>query len=266
MDNAIIAVIMGLLEGLTEFLPISSSGHLALAGKFLDFAGAKAHTFEIVIQVGAILAVVTLYWREFLGLLWPALGKPGFAGWRGICLLALTTAPVCVMGLLFHSLIKRWLFGPLPVVIFLVIGSLCMFIVERKKKMPSSMSLAELTPKLALGVGIAQCFALCPGFSRSAATIMGGLLCGASRNLAVQYSFIAAVPVMFAASGYDIYKNIGLFTSADISFFLTGTICAYAAGLLSIRFCIALLKKTSLVPFAIYRLILATLVWFVLVK
>lgn len=266
MDNYIIAVLMGLLEGLTEFLPISSSGHLALAGNFLNFSGAKAHTFEIVIQVGAILAVVTLYWREFLGLVLPGKNANGFSGWRGIYLLVLTTAPVCICGLLFHSLIKRWLFGPLPIVVFLVIGSICMFLVERKEKRPASAKLHEISPKLALGVGIAQCFALCPGFSRSAATIMGGLVCGASRNLAVQYSFIAAVPVMFAASGYDIYKNLNLFTAADLSFFIVGTICAYVAGILSIRFCIALLSKTSLKPFAIYRILLAAIVWIVLVK
>lgn len=266
MDNYLNALVMGLLEGITEFLPISSSGHLALAGKFLNFTGAKAHTFEIVIQLGAILAVVTLYWRQFLNLLWPQGGKGAFSGWHGIYLLCLTTAPVCICGLLFHSLIKKWLFGPFFVVMFLLIGSLCMFLVEWLKPAPVKSGLAEMTPKIALGTGLAQCFALCPGFSRSAATIMGAMLSGASRPLAVQYSFIAAVPVMFAASAYDIYKNLDIFSSSDLSFFLLGTICAYVAGLLSIRFCIALLSRVSLAPFAVYRILLAGFVWFALVE
>lgn len=257
---------MGLLEGITEFLPVSSSAHLAIAGRLLHFNGHMASTFEIVIQLGAILAVVTLYWREFLGLLWPKFGQNGFSGLKGIYLLVLTTAPVCICGLLFHSLIKKLLLGPSTVVIFLLIGSICMFMVERKKYRQSSATLSELTPKIALGVGISQCFALFPGFSRSAATIMGGLIFGASRKLAVQYSFICAVPVMFAASAYDIYKNINFFTAEDIPFFLVGTACAFLAGLASIRFCIALLSRTSLAPFAVYRLFLAGVVWLTLVK
>lgn len=266
MDNYFIAIILGILEGITEFLPVSSSAHLALAGKFLNFTGTKAGIFEVVIQLGAILAVVTVYWRKFLNLLLPAKKNDNFSGLKGIYLLCLTTFPVCLCGLLFHSFIKNYLFGSANIVIFLIVGSICMFLVERRSYKPVCPNLNSITPKLALGIGIAQCFALFPGFSRSAATIMGGLLLGASRQTAVIYSFIAAVPVMFAASAYDIYKHLTILEKADLPFFLAGCLCAYLAGLLSIRFFIALLGKITLIPFAAYRIVLAIVVFIFVIK
>ena len=264
MDNYLIALVLGLVEGITEFLPVSSSAHLELAGYLLNFDGERAHTFEIVIQLGAILAVVSFYWNRFIGLLFPR-GRKGFYGLKGINLLILTTAPVCICGLLFHSLIKMYLFGPQAIIIFLIAGSLCMFLVEKRVYKPLYYDLDEITPKIALGIGLAQCVALCPGFSRSAATIMGALLMGAKRSLAVQYSFICAVPVMVAATAYDLYKNFSLFTAQDIPFFLSGCFCAYVAGLIGIRFFITLLGKITLVPFAIYRLLLSAAIWLFLI-
>lgn len=266
MDNTLIAALLGLIEGLTEFLPVSSSAHMALAGQFLDFHGPRAATFEIVIQLGAIMAVVTVYWRLFLGLL-----KPGrcasFAGLRGIWLLILTTFPACVCGLLLHSFIKKYLFSPLAMLCALVTGAFCMLATDfRRHGAPDCKSLDEITPKLALGIGLAQCAALWPGFSRSAATIMGALILGASRPVAVQYSFIAAVPVMFAATAYDLLRNYALFSASDIGFFAVGLLVAYFSALMAIRFFIRLLGRINLVPFAIYRLCLAPLVYFFLVR
>lgn len=265
MDNLFVAAVMGIVEGLTEFLPISSSGHMALAGEFMHFSGSKASTFEVVIQLGAIMAVVTIYWQRFLGLLKPGPNK-GLAGIHGIWLLFLTTLPVCVCGLLFHSLIKKYLFSPMTIVYALVAGAICMILVDSKKYKPVCNSLDEITPKMALLIGLCQCVALWPGFSRSASTIMGGLVMGAKRQVAVQYSFIAAVPVMFAATGYDLLKNYSLFTSSDFSFFAVGLLCAYISALLAIRFFISLLGKITLVPFALYRFAIAPVIWFFVVK
>ena len=264
MDNPVIAIVLGIIEGITEFLPVSSSAHLDIAGRFLHFQGDKAQTFEIVIQLGAILAVVILYWKKFLGLVMPGV-KKGFRGLYGLYLLILTTAPVCICGLLFHSLIKKFLFGPTTVAIFLVAGSVCMFIIERRPYYPRYANLDSITPKLALGVGLAQCVALCPGFSRSAATIMGALLLGAKRELAVQYSFICAVPVMVAASGWDLYKNYQFFHPDDFIFLLTGCVCAFVSAILGIRFFISLLGRVTLIPFAVYRILLAIGIWIFLI-
>ncbi|MFT3957618.1 MAG: undecaprenyl-diphosphate phosphatase, partial [Desulfovibrio sp.] len=181
MDNLFTAVILSIVEGLTEFLPVSSSGHLILVGDLLNFMGEKAATFEVVIQLGAIMAVVVLYWKRFWGLVRP---QPyvRFAGMRGIMLLILTSLPASVLGLLLHSTIKTYLFRPLTVLIALVVGAVMMIVVERRKFKPSYITLDDMTPKLALGIGCFQCLALWPGFSRSASTIMGGMLLGGKRS------------------------------------------------------------------------------------
>lgn len=262
MDNLLIALILSVVEGLTEFLPVSSTGHLILAGDLLDFNGPRAATFEVIIQLGAILAVVVLYWRRFLSLLMP---KPysRFSGLYGIWLLILTSLPACVLGLLLHSVIKNYLFNVPSVLCALVAGALCMILVEKKHPKPDCLVLDELTPKMALGIGCFQCLALWPGFSRSASTIMGGILLGAKRNISAEYSFIAAVPIMLAATGYDILKNWHLFTGSDVPFFTVGMIGAFFSALLAIKVFIALISRITLVPFAIYRLILAPVFYLV---
>lgn len=264
MDSWLIAVIMSIVEGLTEFLPVSSSGHLILTGELLGFVGEKASTFEVVIQLGAILAVVVLYWPRFWGLLRPQ-PYARFAGIRGIGLLMLTSLPACVLGLLAHSTIKAHLFTPASVLLALAVGAVCMILVERRKSRPEYITLDDITPKVALGVGIFQCLALWPGFSRSAATIMGGMLLGAKRSLAAEYSFIAAVPIMVAATGYDLLKSWHLFTAADIPFFAIGLAGAFLSALAAVKLFVALVGRMTLVPFAVYRLILAPLVYYFMV-
>lgn len=264
MENSLVAVIIGLVEGLTEFLPISSSAHMALVGDLLNFRGPKAATFEIVIQLGAIMAVVTVYWSKFWGLL-NFSKSSGFAGLRGIWLLILTTFPVCVIGLLFHSLIKKIFFGPESIFYALIVGAICMILTDCHKYDPVCLDINEITPKMALGVGLGQCLALWTGFSRSGATIMAGLLVGMKRSVAVQYSFIAAVPVMCAATGYDLLRNYKLFDGSDLSFFIWGLLAAYISAMAAIRFFISLLGRITLIPFAVYRLLLAPFIyWFVI--
>jgi undecaprenyl-diphosphatase len=264
MDNLFTAFLLSIVEGLTEFLPVSSSGHLILAGNLLGFVGEKAASFEVVIQLGAILAVVVLYRKRFYGLVRP---QPylRFAGMRGIMLLALTSLPACIVGFFLHSFIKTHLFQPLTVLLALVVGALCMIGVEYRKFRPNCVSLDEISPGLALGIGCFQCLALWPGFSRSAATIMGGMLLGAKRSVAAEYSFIAAVPVMVAATLYDLWKSWHLFSSADILFFTVGMVGSFFSALLAVKVFIALVGRITLVPFAVYRLCIAPLVFYFMV-
>lgn len=261
-----IAVIMGLVEGLTEFLPVSSTGHLILAGHALDFTGPKADTFEIAIQLGAILAVVALYHDRFVGLL-KTDPQRSFSGLRGVWLLFLTSLPALGLGFLAHKAIKAHLFGPRTVALALLVGAVLMFVVEaraarlkRPLKRPVD-SLDAMTPKLALCIGLFQCLALWPGFSRSGATIMGGMLTGVDRKTAAEYSFLAAVPVMCAAVGYDLLKNWRLFESGDVAFLGLGFAVSFVSGWAAVKGFINLLSRFTLKPFAWYRLALAPLVW-----
>jgi undecaprenyl-diphosphatase len=272
MTDILNAVVLGIVEGLTEFLPVSSTGHLILAGDLLGFTGPKAATFEIVIQLGAILAVVALYWRRFVGLIprpagrgrADALGRPRFSGVRGLWLLFLTSLPASVLGLLTHHAIKEYLFGPRTVAWALGVGALAILVVEAVPRRVRRTELDEVTPLLALGIGCFQCLALWPGFSRSAATIMGGMLLGARRQLAAEYSFIAAVPIMVAATGYDMLKSLDLFTAADVPMLAVGFVVSFLAAWGAVKWFIALLGRTTLRPFAVYRLALAPLVLYFL--
>ena len=259
MASWYVAIILGIVEGLTEFLPVSSTGHLIITGHLLGFTGPKAETFEIVIQLGAILAVVSLYFNRFIGLL-RTNPNQRFSGPYGLWLLFLTSLPASVLGLLTHHYIKTYLFTPMTVAVALAVGAILIFIVEARTKKEEVSSLDEITPKLALGIGMFQCLALWPGFSRSAATIMGGMLLGTKRTVAAEYSFVAAVPIMFAATGFDLYKNHALFERADVLFLAVGFLVSFISAWLAVKTFIYLLGKLTLRPFAIYRLVLAPLV------
>ncbi|HIU17183.1 MAG TPA: undecaprenyl-diphosphate phosphatase [Candidatus Avidesulfovibrio excrementigallinarum] len=276
MHWLLLAFILGAVEGLTEFLPVSSSGHLILAGELLHFTGDKASVFQVAIQLGAILAVVALYWPRFMSLLAglrelrhprAALAQEGLHGLRGIGLLVLTTFPPSLVGLLLHHHIKS-LFSAEAVVMALVVGALCMLLVERlaERIPPRVTSLDAITPRLALGIGCCQCLALWPGFSRSASTIMGGMLLGARRDVAAEYSFLAAVPLMFAATGYDVLSNLALFSADDIPLFAAGFFFSFVFAWLAVRTFIALLGRLTLRPFAWYRLALAVPVYWFMVR
>ena len=265
MESIAAAAVLGLVEGLTEFLPISSSGHLVIASDLLGFDGPRAATFGVVIQVGAILAVIALYWKRFFSLLRPQTDS-AFSGLRGIALLILTTLPGAGLGLALHGFIKS-LFTPESVAAALVSGALLMLLVEKRMAsrqdcLPTA-SLDQLTMKQALGIGCFQCLALWPGFSRSASTIMGGMMLGVRRETAAEYSFVAAVPIISGAAGYDLIKSLSLFTAADVPFFLVGSAVAFLSAIVAMRSFITLLKHNTLRPFAFYRIVLAVPVyWF----
>ena len=259
MGSWYVAVILGIVEGLTEFLPVSSTGHLIVTGHLLGFTGPKAETFEIVIQLGAILAVVCLYWDRFIGLLRPDPTRE-FSGVRGLWLLFLTSLPASLLGLAAHHYIKEHLFSPQTVAWALAVGAVMIFVVEAMPKKTHTTTIDDMTPLQALGVGMFQCLALWPGFSRSAATIMGGMILGVKRTVAAEYSFIAAVPIMMAATGYDFLKSYQLFAVDDLLFLGLGFGVSFISAWLAVKGFIVLLGRLTLRPFAVYRLALAPLI------
>ncbi len=261
MNDLLNAVILGIVEGLTEFLPVSSTGHLIISEHLLGLEGAAIECFMVFIQLGAILAVVLLYWGRFWGLLFPRRGQR-FSGLRGIILLMLTSLPASILGLLAHSAIKAKLFSPIPVALALAAGAILMLAVEARKTRPRYNTLDDMTPALALGIGFFQCLSLWPGFSRSASTIMGGMLLGGRRELAAEYSFLAAVPIMFAATGFDLYKNLDALNMSELPFFALGFVVAFFSALLAVKVFIKMVSRVSLRPFAWYRLALAPLAYY----
>jgi undecaprenyl-diphosphatase len=261
------AALLGLVQGLTEFLPVSSTGHLIIVSALLRQDSAALGTFEVAIQLGSILAVVILYRRRFLDLF--RSGSPrAFSGARGLSLLLLTCLPASICGALLHTLIKNHLFTPASVAVALAAGALFILAVEGGLLRGNSAdrpvrSLDEITPKLALGIGCFQCLALWPGFSRSTATIMGGLLLGANRAVAAEYSFLAAAPIMAAATGFSLLSAADVLSAADIPFFGIGLLAAFLSSLAAMKILIRLISHASFRPFAYYRLCLAPLVlWF----
>lgn len=267
MHELLVAVILGIVQGLTEFLPVSSSGHLIITSALIGEDGPRIKTFEVVIQLGSIFAVVILYWRKFLSLLKPTGGicaQTGFSGARGLFLLFLTCLPASLLGLFAHDAIKTHLFTPTSVALALVAGAAAMLLVEKKKLQASITTLDGITPGTALGIGVCQCFSLWPGFSRSASTIMGGMLLGARRDTAAEYSFIAAVPIMFAATFFDLYKSMSFLLPSDVPFFIVGMGVSLLVALLAIKIFMRLVGKISLRPFAWYRLAAAPFVYWAL--
>lgn len=262
MHDYIIAIIQGIVEGITEFLPVSSTGHQVLAGELLGFTGEKAATFEIVIQLGAILAVAVIYWRRLLSLLGigsgvPADGKPQPKQKLNLVHVMIACLPASVLGLVFHSFIKEYLFSPYFVLAGLVLGGVFMLYGEKKKVAVKAENIDQLSYKQALSIGLFQCLSLWPGFSRSGATIAGGLLTGTSYKASTNFSFLIAVPMLVAASGYEMLKSYNTLTSADAGFFITGFVVAFIVAMLAVVTFLKLLDKLKLAPFAYYRFGLA---------
>jgi undecaprenyl-diphosphatase len=279
---ALKAAAIAVVEGLTEFIPVSSTGHMILVDDLL--LGFKkmigedpAECFTVVIQLPAILAIVVLYWRRFLGLfnllavradvsgpIWRRLTlnrtTQGFAGWRGMALLFLTTLPALVLGVLLASKIKEHLFNAGTVAIGLAVGAIAILILEKRKFQIKAATLDELTYKQALAIGCFQCLAMWPGMSRSASTILGGLICKLNRQTAAEYSFLAAVPVMFAVTVHDVYEYRHIFSADMIGIFILGSIISFVTALLAVKWFVRLLQKWTLEPFAWYRLYVAGVV------
>jgi len=268
MGDLRIAAILGIVEGITEFLPVSSTGHLIVAGNLLHFSGETAASFEIFIQLGAILAVVVLYWPRFIGLIPTKRECPsectGFSGIKGLTLLFLTTLPALALGAVAHGAIKHYLFSPQSVALALAVGALGILLAEKFRPRASVTDLDALGYKQAFLIGLFQCLAMWPGISRSASTIIGGMFSGLDRKVAAEYSFLAAVPVMVAATSYDLYKAWGMLRSADFLFFAVGFIVSFVFAALAVKSFIAAVQRWSLAPYAWYRLAIAPIIYFMM--
>ena len=253
MDSVLLkALIMGVVEGLTEFLPISSTGHLILAGDLLGFSDDKAKVFEVVIQTGAMLAIVWEYRRRFMGIL-AGLGSDR-AAQRFAANLLLAFLPAACLGLAFGSLIKSHLFKPVPVALAFIIGGVIILWLERRGLKARVESVDDMDWRDALKVGCAQAFALIPGTSRSGATIIGGMLFGLSRRAATEFSFFLAVPTLVAAGAYDLWKHRGLLSFDDLGMFAVGSVAAFLAAFICVRWLIRYVATHDFTPFAWYRI------------
>jgi len=248
------AAVLGLVEGLTEFIPVSSTGHLILVGDWLNFTGPSSKTFEIFIQLGAILSVVWLYRDRVFRVPLEARRDP--VSRRLLLNLLIAFLPAAIIGLLAHDEIKRVLFGPLPVAIAMFAGGIVILIIELSAPTTRVSEVEGMTPRLALGVGLAQVLSLFPGVSRSGSTILGGYVLGLSRRAATEFSFFLAIPVMLAATIFDLLKSRADLHAADIPIFVVGFLVAFASALVIVRGFLGWVGRHSFVPFAWYRLAL----------
>jgi len=254
MDIALLtkAAILGIVEGLTEFLPVSSTGHLIILGDLLGYNDETSKVFKIVIQLGAILAVCWDY-RERLMKMVAGLpdDKPSQ---RFAAMLFIGFLPAAVLGLMFHSTIKALLFNPITVATALIVGGFIILYVEKRAYHPRINSVDEMRWPDALRVGFAQALAMIPGTSRSGATIMGGLIFGLSRKTAAEFSFFLAIPTMFAATFYDLYKNWALLHASDLPVFAVGFICSFVAAMWAVKGFIRFISNHTFEAFAWYRI------------
>ena len=252
------AAILGLLEGATEFLPISSTGHLIIAQDLLHYDSDAAKVFTIAIQLGAILAICWHYRDKIFSVV---KGLPSNSdAQRFAANLMIAFIPAMVFGLLFHKLIKEYLFSPLTVAGALIVGGFVILLVERFKPAPRIHSVDDMRWGDAIKIGLAQSVALFPGTSRSGATIMGGMVFGLSRTAATEFSFFLAIPTMTAAVAYDLYKNAGHLHTEDMGMIAVGFVMAFISGLAAVRFLLRYVSSHSFVGFAWYRIVFGSLV------
>lgn len=265
------AIILGFVEGMTEFAPVSSTGHMIIVDdlwlKTQEFLGSgSANTFKIVVQLGSILAVVVVMWKRMLSLvgLYKIEGQTTSRKFNlGHVIIGII--PAGIFGVLFEDFIDENLFSTKTVIIGLIIGAFLMIFADKfAPKRPAIKSLDDLSYGKAFKVGLIQCLSLWPGFSRSGATISGGVLLGLDHKTAADFTFIMAVPIMAGASGISLLKNWDQINADHISFYVVGFISAFVFALIAIKFFLKLISRVKLVPFAIYRIILAAILIFVL--
>jgi len=265
MNEIIVAVILGIVEGLTEFLPISSTGHLILVSHVLRFIGDKANAFHIFIQLGAILAVIGYFRKRIWKLLHSASQpspetsaagglQPNHAR-RFLFAILVAFIPAAVIGLVAHREIEKALFNPMTVAVALVVGGVGILLIEKFRPHPTTTTMEELSWKQALIIGVAQCLALVPGMSRSASTIMGGLLARLDHAAAAEFSFFLAIPTMFAATFYSLFNSVSILSNADLLVFMIGLVVSLIVAWLVIAAFMAFIKRHSFVAFGWYRIV-----------
>ena len=254
-ESYLTAIILGIVEGLTEFLPISSTGHLILAGDLLGYNSEKAKVFEIVIQTGAMLAIVWEYRVRFAAAITGAFSDP--MAQRFILNLIVAFIPAAVLGLTLGNLIKQHLFFAVPVALAFIIGGIIILWVEKRNpnaRVDRVKDVDDMTWQDALKVGIAQTCALIPGTSRSGATIIGGMLFGLSRRVATEFSFFLAVPTLVAAGAYSLFKHRALLSTDDLGFFAVGFVTAFISAFICVRWLLRYIATHDFTLFAWYRL------------
>ncbi|HUR94736.1 MAG TPA: undecaprenyl-diphosphate phosphatase [Gemmatimonadales bacterium] len=251
------AALLGLIEGVTEFIPVSSTGHLILASAWLGETDEAAKTFDIFIQLGAILAIVWLYRARLVRAVLDARSEP--VSRRLLLNLGIAFLPAAVVGFLAHDWIKAVLFRPTVVALALVVGGVLILLIERLAPRERMTTVDELRPTTALGIGLAQVLSLVPGTSRSGATIMGGFALGLSRRAATEFSFFLSIPVMFAATGYDLLKSRDALTLADAPAFAMGFLVAFVSAVVVVRAFLRYVSGHTFAVFAWYRIALGLL-------
>lgn len=251
------AIVLGIVEGITEFLPVSSTGHLILAGDVLGFTGDVAKTFEVFIQLGAILAVVWFY-REKVTTTIKGIGSEKTN--RFLLNLLIAFLPAAFFGLMAYSFIKKHLFNTTTVAFALIAGGIAIFVIERIVKKPVVTDVDDVSYKQALGIGMAQTLSLFPGVSRAGATIMGAMCFGLDRKAATEFSFFLAIPTMIAATMFDLLKSLHNLTMNDVSIFAVGFIVSFVSAFFVIKAFLGFIKQHTFDSFAIYRVIFGIVV------
>ena len=253
MANTIVAGVLGLLEGLTEFIPVSSTGHLLLAGHFMGFESA-GKTFEVVIQLGAVLAIIVLYAAKLWQVFSTAHRDP--AAFRFIVSVALAFIPAVLLGVLAHDFIKEVLFeSPQLIAIMLILGGIVLLFVERIAPQPEHQDATQIPFRKALAIGIIQCLALVPGVSRSGSTIVGALMLGVGKRAAAEFSFFLSMPTMAGAFGYDLYKNRDVLDFTALSDIAVGFVCAFLTALVVVRWVLGYVSRHGFALFGWWRIV-----------
>ena len=260
MNDILKAILLGLVEGATEFIPVSSTGHLILAGDWLNFEGDRAKTFEVFIQLGAILAVVWLYRQKVFDVLRNA-GRDPLAR-RMIINLAVSFVPAAAVGFLIHDWIKEYLFNPITVAWALLVGGIVILLIEWWNPPEEIEDVDHIPVGKALGIGLAQVLSLFPGVSRSGATIMGARGLGLSRRAAAEFSFFLAIPIMFAATGFDLFKSRDTLSASDAPVFAVGFVVSFLSAVVVVKAFLGFVSRHSFKPFAWYRIAFGALLLF----
>ena len=251
------AVFLGIIEGLTEFIPVSSTAHLLISSYLIDFQTIKNGLFEIVIQFGAILAICAIYRQKIVSII-VNLNKKSEQ--KFVLNLILAFLPAAILGLLLHGFIKQFLFSNLVIGLALIFGGIIMIFIEKHPKEPKFKDIKDIQPITALKIGFFQVLAMIPGVSRSGATIIGALLIGVSRKTATEFSFFLAIPTIAAASFYDLFKNYSDLTSENIELIVAGLLSAFFSAILVIRWFIDFVSKHNFISFGVYRILIGILI------
>ncbi len=253
MQTFLEALLLGVVEGLTEFLPVSSTAHLMLVGDMLEFEGPPGKTFEIVIQLGAILAVCLVYWRRLWG---ATVGIPTDARARAFVRnVILAFLPSMVVGALAYKYFQQMLGAPMVAAVALVVGGFAILVIERMAKRVTVSEVEDFTPRLALAIGLCQLVSMIPGVSRAGATIMGALMLGVERRAAAEFSFFLAIPTMLGATVYSLYKNWAILSFDGGALIAAGFVAAFIAALIVVKTFVAFVGRHGFAPFAWYRIV-----------